>query len=535
MAFIEEVTLNALSDVNTSQNNDSTSERSYSASCRVVLYHYIDPNPKDHADLATTMFVERANFSSMHVHNPVLAFDYTKTNNAAAGYFRLVFAPTENWLKQIAPGDWICVYLDNGRQGEQLRCVGNVDTVTMSETIDPSTGARSVKYLICGQDFGKVLESYWILMHPFLKDAAIAQLMIPTMLDKITGGPSEVITVLLEAFLSAKSTRIKGFKLPAYLQQWLIPSQMAQDLTGHSVNATANNQAASRFYDLLDTSKIHSHLPGNLAIYLLNVNNSLWGIMKQHSNPYLNELFCEMTDEGVPAVFLRTIPFTFKDFAADPLVADSLTRFMDLGSARVTGGEILGSQISKTDQARFNFTLLLSTQPDFRHENPLNSISLLSGKFPNINAASCYRYGLRAYEGVTEYGLGKDLNDPNVNILLAWNELIQHWLRQDPFVESINLQMMGNRDIRVGKRLDIVDGPLLEGFVGTTRSFYIESYMDSWQYPGSWTQQVTGTRGVFIQNGHEVLTHEITSNLHSVSSASQSARDPSTQWTAGRI
>lgn len=580
--------------------------KSYSSACTAIFYHYVNANPSPDESVEKVMETEEIILSSEKEGNPLLGFSYTKTNNAAAGFFSFVLAPTQNWMQRIKPGDWVIVYLTNGNpstpsntgssssetpqarviassgggggeatyywtdsqyqqflqetentgwsanilslaagfdakvkagqivsnplqsqnnkssSGWHIRCIGTIDSVTMEEVINPDTGVRDIKFTVTGQDFGKVLDKYLVYINQWISSGFGSEALIKAILNKVNLNPGNFVLAILNAFLG-KDTSLLEAVLPnqGQLFQWLIPSKLANRLNGAAnlnsatdINSillggdVGTSSEWCRFLDVMDLTNINTNLPGWCNVLLLDVRNSLWLLLKENVNSIINELFCEMTDNGKPSIWLRTIPFTFKDYSGGSINSALSPRFLELPAVEIGGRDIMRINIGLNEQMRFTFMLLTSTQLDFESKDPKTSIPIIADAYPWVNKAGCKRYGLLAFENNTDYSLMQD-GKWNPMLLREWNDLLKHWYKDNAYYETVRVTMIGNNLTRIGKRLDIVDGPSLMGLpAGSKRSYYIEDYTDTWTYPGSWTQTISCTRGVFVVNGKETLTYD---------------------------
>ena len=497
---------------------------SYSSSCRVVVFHYKEYNPNVSLGIDKILDSEVIVFDGNSDVNPVVSMSYRKTNNTPCGAFTLSLAPTEKWDRRIRPGDWMLIYLNNGRQThDSLRCVGIVDSILEDEKIDPSTGARLVTYIVNGKDHGKIFERYNIWINPWVSDAIRQGELMWKLTGQIAGNPSFVADLFIRIFLGDNVlNEVAGMEdITKPLQQWYVPKGFASYLgtRGRGVSdplglgVYSESDEPKRFVHMMKRN-IDKNLDGNYKIFDGDFFDTLWNVIHKYSNPNINEMFCEIDDSGwpdeieYPAFYLRPIPFTFKNFSTP---VSGVLRFLDLPSVEIGGSTIIGHSLGFNDTGRNNVFLLASTALDLETGvDPVPSITqlrMVDKGIPFLNSASCKRYGTSIYYRYTQYvQLG---NNFNLSLLKNWNYLIKHWWENVPYFENGTITIAANPNVRLGKRLTVTDGPLLYNFKdGTVKSYYIEGYQDSWNYLGLWTQTVEVTRGVCVENGEEKYIHE---------------------------
>ena len=483
--------------------------RSVSSKCRAKIYHYknINPDPADNS--SGVLDSETINLDNDNDNgNPILSFTYTKSNSAAGGYFQLVLAPTENWLQRIQPGDWAAIYLSNGGE-ESLRCLGSVDAIAMSEQPNMSNGARHFTFTISGRDFGKVFEKYMIYINYFIINGAgqyelLHQKLVGDVIGAMQGGPDKVVTSLVKTFLSGDGGG--AFAGQSQMDQWYIPSGLAKDIG-------AGGGGSSKFVDILSFDGVQDGLPGFKVVVNPDVRTPLWTLMQQHANLDLNEMFVELVEkdgEKKPTLFLRTHPFTFKNFGGS---MPGINYFQDLSGLTVAGDSIIASETRLHEHDRFTFMVYLNDSIESSASTFANSVTLLDGQYPFINAAGCKRYGLTVYQRAGDYMLSEGAPSmPDPQLLLEFNQILQHWYENNAHMEDASITIVGRPDTRLGKRVDVIKSHLLCGNNSLIKSYYLESYVDQWSYGSLWTQQLIMTRGIFIQGGQEKYPYEVYSN-----------------------
>lgn len=98
--------------------------------CKILLWHYnntiVTDENEDVEDYSATLYRYE---NKDGADNPVVSFQYSKSISGDPGEFNIVLKSKENLLSQIAPGDWIIVYLSQGGMKNS-----NVRTASTSAT-----------------------------------------------------------------------------------------------------------------------------------------------------------------------------------------------------------------------------------------------------------------------------------------------------------------------------------------------------------------------------------------------------------------
>lgn len=437
--------------------------------------------------------------------NVVVSFDYDKQIDNASGTFNITLLPTKNWLNLVRSGDWISIYLSqDGSTDKAVRCLGNIDRVSQVEVIN-NDGRSLITYQISGRDFGKMFEKYSVWFNAYSPEVAAQQVLLESTFP-VVGSTKDILTKLIDVFMGGaleQQVAAKGIA-DSTIDALRIPPQLAEDFGGFSFQDISDQFGPTtivfqltpttvKFGDIL--VKNFDDVPGYKPTSSANLNvGPLWNMFNQYGNRSVNEIFTELikNKDGlmVPALTLRVYPFTDKDFSS-PSGFESIRKFEELDTVEITGDDILGTNIGVADHERFNLFFLYGDVPSAQG----NYETALYSK-PQINSASIKRYGLNAYIVSTSF-MASTESEFAPETLKGWNDLIKHWFLENANLDSGTIQIVGNQNVRVGKRLFIKNAK-----THNNKEFYIEGYSDSWSYPsGMWVQTLQVTRGkVFTDN-----------------------------------
>lgn len=391
----------------------------------------------------------------------------TSKSKASAGNFEITLASDVNWKKAITVGSWCFIHISDeqlsGDEGNSelggLKMIGIVKTVRRTESINPETGTRSVRYTVSGEDFQSMFSTK-VYISPALVSgkqqkavsplAVIGELFTKT----VNATPDQVIDTLIQSILgevggtfelkgadakTKKSNPLKYFRAGFGIQ---VPNEVYKKIRGDD---------GVLFSKLINTY-IFTPLVGRISSFVPSFSDQteLWSAIKTYCNPVLNEVYTELLPcnlDGktrlMPSFVMRPIPFSLNPpegseaYTIKFLSATRKTRPIDpkkLGrkkadeqrkkdaklpsnvgdhfyiSRQIFEDEILSFDDGKSDVERMNFFYVSSTMAGGIDA----TIQMVrSGGINNmVNAASAKRHGLRPFIFTTNYDTLQQ-NDPS--------------------------------------------------------------------------------------------------------------------------
>ncbi len=409
-------------------------------------------------------------------------FFYQKTMGIPYGEFSLELANVNNFYRIISPGDWILIYLNNGTAPspkESLRCIGTVSRVSKKTTI-ANDGTKTTTWSISGYDFGKFLHTGKFFVNNLLAQGEEAQATIVGQSKYFEGSSSDLVKRFMGFFFQDRPSDLT--QLNASFNNYIVaPKALLQYLKIPISGKT--------FFSLVDTNKyVYDNSGQELTIKLtLEPQMTFWTLLRSISNPAINELYFDIYFDGqkeCPAMVFRPYPFCLPNYTNGGIYNK---QFVSLNSVSISTAEIIDDALGVSDAERFNI-FFIQSESDGTGE--IES----AGEVPLIDVASSNRHGNSVLAQATRFcdcGVGK------LERLLEWQALMAHWHENNHLLNSGAITINGNPDIRLGKRLDVY-GCYEDN--KRANSYYIESYMDQWQFPGLWTQFLLVTRGVTIKD-----------------------------------
>lgn len=495
------------------QNQLSNETQSINSQCKIVIYDWntkvITLNGGVDSQLTKST---RIDVSSQLIDctfnktmgNPTGSFKFTLSNSPGIG--------TGDWKDIIKRGTWCVIYMSQdgdlvmsdkvgppnsqakkAEEAKKIRCIGFIDRVAVKSTMDDK-GAFDITYEVSGRDFGVVYEdtSIW---HNVFKYERIMLDAIATSKLNITGSVTidEAMALIHDLFFNPKS--IPGAKvnddgsLLEIALQWLMPKEMLRDV-GFSSDRTP-------YWGELSGIKNFSPTDANLAIekptdYL---SGNAWEQLKKLSVPAFHELYTETTDNGLPQLTFRPIPWAISK-RRYPTIGKKVKFYKDLDSHEVRAVDVLDFNLGEDNHARYNsFLVTVSTSLIGVEDN----IALLDGSgFPRNIQDSIKRYGFRPMH-VTVDSIVKNAERGNgrgnPRILREFNWLLYDYWNNAIFAESGEANLIGQNGVKIGKCLNFENKvPYVNG-----KRYYIEGYTDTFTVDekgtGAWTQVVMLTRG----------------------------------------
>jgi len=471
--------------------------------CYMDVFHFVNQVPPSGSGSGIFMNIIPSDVDNLktekyQLYDDIVSFSYSKSLSSPAGTFQCKILATRDYSKLISPGDWVQIYLTTSKDKKHKRVIGNVDRISLEEFINED-GMREIYFSISGRDFGKIFQDTTIWFNPYTLDQYKA--VILNKINKPGGPPNVLIKNIIDLFLNdAESVA----DCSTSMNYWYIGDRFAQELgqSGHP-----------QFADLIDMSDFSVEQPGFKAIPVLNVQGNVWSVLKGISNEVINTMFTELyenkdTGELLPKLYFGVRPYCFRSFTSE--IIPTIQYFLDLPSAVVDAKEIIGASIGLNDHDRLNmFFLRLQEQPYYKSQEA--KVFYTQG----IDLDSIKRSGLRLFSRNIDYGIIQG-GTVDSELYSEYMRLVSTWYKANHLLENGTFTILGNPEIRVGRRLVINNSKMYPN-----RQYLIESYTDSWSFGDVWRQQVEVTRGITLENESEKYAYQSQAGLFNVSQVSK--------------
>jgi len=495
------------------QNTISNETQNINSQCKIVVYNW-----KSNA-LTINRGVDSVltQTDRLDISSQLLSCTFNKTLGNPSGTFSFTLSNSPDygsgdWKDIIKRGSWCVIYMSQDgdlaitdkvseplksaqkkEEAKKIRCIGFIDRVAVKSSINDK-GAFDVTYEVSGRDFGVVYEDTTIWHNMFKYERIVLDALATSRLN-ITGEVSidGAMNLIHDLFFNPKAvpgTRVNdNDSLTEIALQWLMPKEMLKDI-GFTTDRTP-------YWGELQGIKNFQPTAANLAVAKPTdfLSGNAWEQLKKLSVPTFHELFTETTEDGLPRLNFRPIPFAI-DKRRYRTIGEFVDLYKDLDVLNVDAIDVINFDLGEDNHSRYNsFLVTLSTSLIAQSDN----ISLLDGsRFPLNIQDSIKRYGFRPMH-VEVNSIVKNAErtngEGNPKILREFNELLYDYWNNAVFAESGTTNLIGLNGVKIGKCVTFGEGvPYATG-----KRYYVEGYTDNYtvgeQGDSIWTQTVMLTRG----------------------------------------
>lgn len=484
------------------------------AQCKVVVYRWVnglaDPDLSDDQLSRTTR---------LDISSQIVSCTFSKSMSSPAGSFSIDLSnspgiETQDWKDIIKRGDWLVIYMSQdgeldmkpnvGRptmhasERAKIRGVCYVKRVGGNNSVGEK-GEKNASVTVTGVDFGVIYEDTEIWHNLFKYESIMLETMRTSQLN-ITGNISVDKAVELIHDLFYFPANVAGAKVDdnnSLLEiglQWLLPREMLKDL-GFNISSLTKGT----YWGALKEAKNIEQTSCNIAIEHPTdfLSGNAWEELKKLSVPQFHEMFCEISEAGLPQFNFRPIPWAI-DKSKYPNAGEFIELYKDLTPLVIVPAvDLIDDDLSEDDHGRYNSFLATISSSLVSVEN--NITYLDQSDFPRHNRASIRRHGFRPMHVtvdsiVSNEKLANGL--ANRTLLIEYNELLYDYWNNAVFGESGSIQKVGSNEVRIGCAMEFDnDVPYYN-----TRRYYIEGYTDKFQVDEkggrNWMQEVALTRGL---------------------------------------
>lgn len=310
----------------------------------IMIWNYDDRLGIDDTDSSIVDKIETYRISA----SDCISIETSKTKGQPQGTFKLVLAPSTNFISAITSGSWCCIFMSTDRidfddlskstttgQGKRksLKMIGRIESIRL-ETQMGADGTRRSLYYVSGVDWGYVFNNQLYI------DPAVAAVGDPgtqgnLLYQQLTKlflndkgprrlGTNDLIYSLVQIF-GFNTSRVneeldKIGRLGKAVYEFKFPKELSTYLglkSGQSVMSNLKIKfGALKAYNTYTPITEALSLPSVLS---LQGQHGLWQVLLENSNPPLNEMFCDMdwedNDDAPNLVLYKRIkPFSFKKY-----------------------------------------------------------------------------------------------------------------------------------------------------------------------------------------------------------------------------
>lgn len=492
----------------------SNATQDVNAQCKIVVYNWKHKAPLK-GDLTDTQLSES---KRLDISSQILGCNYSKNMGGPTGSFTITLSNSPgvgsgDWKDIIKRGEWCSIYMSQEgdltmnpqvgtplrasriEENKKLRCIGFIDRVAPAVSVNEN-GSFDIVYEITGRDFGVVYEDTTIWHNLFQFDRAILESLANDKLNIIGNAKLKaVLDVVHDLFFNPGNlpgAKVNSNKsLTSTALQWLLPRQLIRDVFG-------SQSSGGTFWGELPGIKNFQETEAGLAVEKPTdfLTGNAWEQLRKAAVTQFHELYTEMSDDGIPQLNFRPIPFAINK-TKYPIVGRKVQYYKDLPFVSVPAVDVLNYSLGEDNHGRYNsFLATVSTSLINTEDN----ISILTDSgFPSFNQSSIKRYGFRPMHVTVDSiikNAQKDDGKSDRKLLIEFNELLKDYWEKYVFTDSGTIEHIGRNTTRLGKAIVYQkDVPYI-----ATRRYYIEGYSDSYVVTengsSSWTQTIKLTRGI---------------------------------------
>lgn len=523
----------------------------------VMIWNYKNRLSSDPTNASKVNTIETYRISSGNC----ISIETTKTKGQPQGSFRMVVAPSTNWVSAITAGSWCCIFMSTekldfekitqaGSVGKHkknsLKMIGRIESVRVETQMDQS-GTRRSLYYITGVDWGYVFNNslyvdpavaavgdpqtqgnllYVALRNLFIDKDGVRRLStndIISSLTKIFGFNTANINTAA-ASIGKLGKPVYEFKLPEELSTYL----------GLSAGPSVMSNLKFKFGTLKAYNK---YTPITEALSLISVlslqgQNNLWQVMLENSNPVLNEMFCEMewedgSDNPNLVLYKRIKPFSFKKSSQSTDITDQLRSYFQYVKRHdIESINIISANVGTNWRDKFNYA---QVRFDTQGIGVLNNV--VRRGLETFDEVAFQREGFRPLIESTRQIPIKPETNPKVQSVefkpelgKYWVTLLREWYFDTHRMFNGTINMVGASDyIGVGNNirfeLDVVSPTqnMTEKVLKNPSRYYILAHVESVSHrftvePESgartYTTSVQFSRGIIVDGDGNAIVQD---------------------------
>lgn len=303
---------------------------------------------------------------------------------------------------------------------------------------------------------------------------------IPTEVAKALGQEDKSTT---EAGANSRFTYADVIALIIGIQQYDGKGTFAGGASKLGPDVVAGGNGPAEGNSIFVNSNSSYNIKGRRLVNLSpNMNGTIIGILQEHSNSVVNEIYGTLRprpvgDAIVPTLVCRQIPFSKKK--NDTL---KTTQFLDLPRFTIDQRMVMSYDISKSDALRLN-TVLVTAQSVISSSNSFaqQTFNVLYGGW-SADVGDIRRNGQKSYQVVVsddafttsqEAGAKNEVGSRQSSLLQGYNDLLVDWLENAHLMYSGNITTFGIQEpICVGENVQF--GELVGHIENVNHSYSVD-------------------------------------------------------------
>ena len=314
-----------------------------------------------------------------------VSIETTKTKSDPVGTFRLILAPSKNWLSTITSGSWCCIMMSNEPITEsdikkvnpdKLKMIGKIETVRAEVSVD-AAGARNTLYYVTGVDWGYIFSTSLYIDNLLKEDGSFNSSLALYIRKNLSSIASlrpirEIIVAALGMIgknpnddVGGKEVKIAAtydLTMPQKLVDFLL---LKNNSLSSSIDVYSGKFLSKQTVEQPDTYSNTSNSLGFIDPATLIGKHSYWQILLDNNNNVLNEMFCEMDFKRKSKPFIlnaRTKPFSYSK--TDISKSEDRSLFQNIRFHRLNINDIIAINIGTNWRDKINFLELKPAIPE---------------------------------------------------------------------------------------------------------------------------------------------------------------------------
>lgn len=380
------------------------------------------------------------NIDANKFDDDVVSIETKRQMGADAPTFSIVLTRRNPWHKYITPNDKVKIEMMRPPETQKVVFVGLVDDCRKTVTLSGDNPTRTIT--ITGRGMNKALIAFDMGVVP---EAEYNESSVGWIVENgitLSGATCDSILTAVWNNIARKFIDYKWTGTASYF-----------DSVG-TIFLSRNDMI------LLDDSNV------------LNYQGSLWAFCKEIAEEPFYELFWEIID-NVPTLIARPTPFNRGTWS-------------ELATYHITDEDVVYEEIGISDLETYTL-YSVGAKTLYSSEDQYKTF----GKYPVWYPKYYPKYGIRRLHKETAYLAVADAEDiDNVSLMQTLQEDLFNWnIKNNSFLNG-NFILKGMAQYTIGSKLQYTSEE-----DGTTNTFYITGVCQQFTNFGSWTTQLTVTRG----------------------------------------
>jgi hypothetical protein len=512
----------------------------------IVVYNYLDRGG--------SKAISSQNYERIVLTKSIVSIRTNKSKSSPSGRFEIILAPTKNWIAALSTGSWLEIHMSPYQMTEKdlessnkstLKMIGVIDSVRMSMSVDQTTGARSMHYVLVGRDWGSIFESYLYIDSTVESYADSPLLNAIKLTYQVMRGSDVDNSSMVKTTTDLVKTIVKSWGMGVALgiykngqldntansASYVLPSQLSSKLTAPGLSVSLPSVGSSviaQYVDVVDGvlsghnqyAKDIKEAKGPFNAEALRGINSMWQLLNTHANTAINELVTDLRWENNNSRPTLTLYKRVKPFWLKKNKRYLSSSFFLLKKCNIDKNDVVSVEVGTNSQDVINYVEVVPdfTLFTFKPGETIGAQAYAKGKGPQYDAKSFARHGFKPLMYSTRFVPVNQNGNTDWQFLIEWGKMLADWYFDTHKMLNGTISIMGQNDfIGVGDNIT-VDASLFghTSYVkGNSKGKFIahvESVSHSFSYiengSRSFLTNISFTRGIMANEDATALVSD---------------------------